>query len=209
SRGKVEAERLLGEMHKTAKLPVVILRPAIVLGPGGMLTHGGTGQWGSGTCCMGWGKGDNPLPLVLATDVAQALFAALDAPGIEGASFNLAGDVRLSAAAYAQIVSERSLRNFKFYPRAPWRIQAVEIFKWMVKVAARKPGNTFPSFRDMKSRCMFTDLDCSAAKRVLGWKPVSNMDVFLREAIDCHLEPIQPGDLRTAAPVSDAECVNA
>jgi nucleoside-diphosphate-sugar epimerase len=199
SRGKIEAERVLAELRAKSGLPVVIVRPAVVLGAGGVLIHGGTGQWGSGTCCMGWGRGRNPLPLVLAQDVAQALFAAADAPDIDGRSFNLAGDVRLSAAEYVSAVSARALRSFRFYPRHPWQIQAVEIFKWMIKAAARKKDNAFPSYRDMKSRCLLTDLDCSAAKAALGWKPVDRVDVFLREAIDCHLTPIPAGDLRLPA----------
>ena len=55
SRGKIEAERLLMRLHREEGLPVTILRPCIVVGRGGIFTHGGVGYWASDTWCLGWG----------------------------------------------------------------------------------------------------------------------------------------------------------
>ncbi len=96
-RGKIEAEKTLMDLYRTEDLPVVILRPGIVLGRGGMLAHGGLGCAASDTCILGWGAGDSPLPCVLVQDVASALVLAKDAPAVEGKVFNLAGDVRPTA----------------------------------------------------------------------------------------------------------------
>src|SRR5260370_22074124 len=82
------------EMHDRSGLPVVILRPGIVVGRGGVLCHAGIGAWRSSTCCTIVGKGSHPLAFVLVEDVAAAFFAAMDAPDVEGRTFNLAGDVR-------------------------------------------------------------------------------------------------------------------
>src|ERR1035438_2368427 len=73
SRAKSLAEKLLQDLHRTAGLPVVVVRPGVVVGPKGMLNHSGLGIWPSDTCCLGWGRGNNPLPFVLVGDVAQAL----------------------------------------------------------------------------------------------------------------------------------------
>ena len=97
ARYKIAAERLFEQEHKAKGLPVVIIRPGMVLGVGCSPTHGGFGNWVSDLCCLGFGSGDNPLPLVLIQDVVQALVAASTAPAIEGQSFNVAGDVELSA----------------------------------------------------------------------------------------------------------------
>src|SRR5262249_39125288 len=97
ARAKVIAENALMELHRTEKLPLVIVRPAIVLGPGGMLVHGALGLSVSNTCILGWGRGNNPLPCVLARDVARAMLLAKDEPGIEGMAFNLSGDIRPTA----------------------------------------------------------------------------------------------------------------
>jgi nucleoside-diphosphate-sugar epimerase len=199
ARGKIEAERMLLELHARSGLPVVIVRPAIVVGRGSSHCHSGVGQWPADTCCLGWGRGKHPLPFVLVEDAARALAAAKDVPGIEGQCFNLAGDVRLSAKEFLSLLRERSLRNFRFYPQSLWKMQAIEILKWGLKVAARKPDNPWPSFRDLKSRSMRAPMDCALAKRVLGWKPTQSLEVFLGEAIDGNLSRIPPGDLRRAA----------
>jgi nucleoside-diphosphate-sugar epimerase len=196
SRGKVEAEKALLALHRDEKLPVVILRPAIVLGPGGFLAHGALGVSVSDTCILGWGSGRNPLPCVLARDVAGAMVLAKDAPGIEGLSFNLSGDIRPTAQEFVSMLRERTHRDFRFYPRSLWAMGAFEYLIWMTKALVRKADNTRTSFRDLQSLTMAADLDCSAAKKLLGWRPESDRDVFFREAIDSHLKPFHPGDLR-------------
>ncbi len=192
ARAKALAERLL----LTERIPLVIVRPGVVVGNGTPVTHSGVGYWPSDRCCIGWGMGNNPIPFVLVEDVAEATFLAMEAPGIEGRSYNLVGDVRPTAREYVGLLSERGRRRIEFYPRSLARLQALEILKWGVKIAARKPDNTFPSIRDLKSRSFEAQFDCSAAKRDLGWQPNADRQAFLRKAIDVHLRPIAPGDLR-------------
>jgi len=204
ARAKIAAEGILQSLHRSHGLPLVIVRPGVVMGRGGMLSHSGVGLWACDTQCIGWGRGNTPLPFVLVQDVAQALAAAVDTPGIEGMSFNLAGDVYLTAREFVSLLAKRSNRRFRFYPQSLFKLQLIEIAKWTLKVAARKQNNPFPSFRDLKSRALRSELDCSAAKQMLGWKPNGDLDVFLEEAIDSHLTPIPAGDLRLLAqlPVS-------
>jgi len=196
SRGKILGEELLLDLHKKSGLPVVIMRPAVVLGRGGFLAHGGLGYWANDVCCLGWGRSNHPMPFVLVDDVAQALFLGKDTPGIEGKTFNLVGDVRPTASEYVRLVAERSHRNFRFYPQSLLKLQLIEWMKWLLKTMFGRKGVERQSLRDMKSRSMRTQIDCSEAKRVLGWKPVDSMEVFIREAIDSHLEPLPAGDLR-------------
>lgn len=196
SRSKIAAEAVLNEMQVSTGLPVVTFRPGVVVGPGGTFNHTGFGSWPSDTCCVGWGRGDTPLPLVLVSDVVAAMVKALDATGIDGMTFNLVGDVRIPASRYVKLLAARSHRNFRFYPQSLLKMQVMEIGKWLLKMAARKNENPFPSFRDLKSRSLRAPFDCSATKRVLGWRPVSNLDDFLRQAIDASLPAIHPSDLR-------------
>ncbi|MGH9613796.1 MAG: hypothetical protein ACRD4P_12010, partial [Bryobacteraceae bacterium] len=120
-------------------------------------------------------------------------------PGIEGMAFNLAGDQRPTAREFVAEIARRSYRDFRFYPQSLIKMQAIEIFKWLMKVAARKPGNSFPPFRDLKSRGLVSQLDCSAAKKKLGWRPNTSLEHFYAEAVDVHLKPIPLGDLRLTA----------
>ena len=195
-RSKIFAERLLLEMHAKQGLPVVIFRPGIVLGVGGALVHGALGDRPSPTSITGYGNGKNRLPCVLVEDVASALVLAKDAPAIEGLTFNLAGDVRPTAAEYVALLRERTKRNFRFHSRSVWSMGLAEWSRWALKALARKSDNSAVPYRDTKSVAMATDLDCSLAKRLLGWKPVADRDEFIRRAIDYHVRPILPGDLR-------------
>ncbi len=195
-RAKSIVENRLLEMHRTQNLPVVIFRPALVMGPGGMMVHPGLGERVSDICVMGFGTGKTPLPCVLVDDVAQALFLAKDAPAIEGLTFNLVGDVRPTAVELVSVLRDRTYRNFRFYPRSMWKICYGELGRYLIKKAVRKPGNKMVTFRDLKSAAMLTQLDCSLAKQKLGWKPVSDRDEFYRQAVDVFIKPIMPGDLR-------------
>jgi nucleoside-diphosphate-sugar epimerase len=196
SRAKAAAEALLMFMFHSQALPVVIVRPGVVVGPGGILSHSGFGYWPSDLACIGWGAGNNPVPLVLVQDVAYAMQLASVTAGIEGRVFNLVGDVRLSAREFVAILAARSRRRIQFHPRPIAGLWAIDVFKWVLKELARKPENFFPSYRDLQSRSLLAQFNCRSAKSILGWNPNNDLDVFLQQVIDCNLRPIAPGDLR-------------
>ncbi len=196
SRGKAEAEQLLLGYMARHGLGVIIMRPCLVVGRGGTLSHGGIGRWQSPTTLVGWGDGNNKMPFVLVQDVADALALALDAPGIEGKAFNLAGDVFISARDYVRIAGERTKRNFRFVP-TNLRALALEIaFKALLKRLVTGKKSDFSRYHDMISSSMKTMIDNSQSKRLLGWKPNASLEVFIQEAIDPHVEACKPGDYR-------------
>lgn len=196
ARAKIEAERVLLDLHGERGLPVVIVRPAVVVGEGGLLAHSALGSWPSPTCCIGRGRGDSPIPFVLVRDVVQALIAAIDSPGVEGMSFNLAGDVRLSASGYVAALARRLGRDFRFRPKRLPSLFAHDLVKWALKAAGGKKENPFPSWRDLASRTLSRPIDNRLAKRHLAWIPVNDLQTFLDEAIGPHVRPMLPGDLR-------------
>jgi nucleoside-diphosphate-sugar epimerase len=132
---------------------------------------------------------------VLVQDVAAALVLALDAPGIEGKTFNLGGDVFLSAREYIHLAGERTLRNFRYCPQNLTLFSTKVILKTAVKKMLGRSGE-HQYYRDIVSSAMFSQIDNRAAKQQLGWKPNADLEVFIREAIDCHADPVLPGDLR-------------
>jgi nucleoside-diphosphate-sugar epimerase len=196
SAGKAASEKLLLEYRARHGLGVVIMRPSLVVGRGGVLAHGGIGRWKSPTTLVGWGDGRNKMPFVLVQDVAAAMALALDAPEIEGKAFNLAGDVFLSAREYAAIAAERTRRNIRFFP-SHLRAMALQIaFKALVKRMISGKKSQYSRYHDMVSSAMKTTIDNSQSKRLLGWRPNASLEVFIREAIDPHVEPFRPGDFR-------------
>lgn len=187
ARAKAAAEL---EMMALARdgVPVSIFRPGIVVGEGTSPFHSGVGLYNREQVCLGWNNGDNPLPFVLVDDVAAALVrAALEVPAsdLSGRSFNLVGDVRLSARVYTALLAHALRRPLSFRPQTVWAQQAGEIVKWGIKaVAGRGPG--FPSPRDLNSRGMAAAFDTSTEKEVLGWSPVADRAEFIRQAMEVH-----------------------
>ena len=183
ARAKAESERELLALHRERGLPVVIARPAIVIGPGGDPHHWGIGSWASPDTCRLWGDGKNPVPLVLADDVAVALVRCMDVEGINGEVFNLAADASITARDYLATMSEALHTWIDVRPSSPLRYYAGDMMKWMVKTLIRHPERRFPSYRDWKSRTYRARYDCSKAKRILGWVPVSDKEALLAEGV--------------------------
>jgi len=188
SRAKVEAERLLVQVHAERSLPVCILRPGVVLGEGGTPYHSGFGFFNNERHCMGWNRGNNPLPLVLASDVADAIVCSFEAPNVVGHCYNLVGDVRLTAREYIRELARVLGRPLYFHPQSVHRLFAIELLKFFIKrFSGRKEAP--PSCRDLRSRGLLAHFDCSDAIRDLGWQPVAEREEFIRVGVEVHGRP--------------------
>ncbi len=184
ARAKAVSEGILLRMHREQGLPLVIVRPGIVIGRGGSPFHWGVGMWWSDAVCQIWGEGRNKLALVLVEDVASGLIATMTAPAIEGKSFNLAGDPILTAQEYLDALDRAGGMRIQRHATPISRFYLKDMFKWVVKVAVRHPERRMPSYRDWESRTGRAVFDCSAAKNELGWKPVSDREELIRLGID-------------------------
>lgn len=182
ARAKAMADHMLLQLNRDKKLPVVILRPGVVVGEGSSPFHSGTGFFNNSQHCLGWNGGNNPLPFVLVEDVAAAIVSACDAAGIEGKCYNLVGGAQLSARSYISMLGNTMQRPLHFHAQSTVKLQAVEIGKWLVKRAAGRNAE-FPNYRDMLSRGMMARFDCSDARRDLGWTPVDANAQFIARAI--------------------------
>ncbi len=183
ARAKAASERMLLRMHHERGLPVVILRPGIVIGRGGNPMHWGVGRWWYGSVCQTWGNGRNPLPLVLVDDVVKGLVAASEVPGIEGESFNLVGDPCLTAQDYLDEMDRIGSIRIRRYSPPILKFYLTDMFKWAVKVVTRHPDRQLPSYHDWESRQQSAIFDCTRAKVRLGWKPISNRAELVRDGI--------------------------
>lgn len=183
TRAKAEAERLLLAMHKEKGLPVVIVRPGIVIGPGGDPCHWGVGMWQTPGVCQVWGRGENPLPFVLVEDVAAGMILAQDKDEAVGKAFNLVDEPLLSAREYlAEFERAGGVELQKLYTPT-WWFFAGECVKYAVKVAVRHPGRTLPSWRDWNARREMSRYDTSLTRRVLGWKPAGDRAKLIERGI--------------------------
>jgi predicted dehydrogenase/nucleoside-diphosphate-sugar epimerase len=183
ARAKALSEQILISIRKEYGLGVVIFRPGIVIGLGSSPFHWGVGMWSWNAVCQVWGKGRNPLPLVLVEDVGQALVTALDQPGIEGECFNLVADAQLNAVDYLQALEEFTGSRFQKIMTPPWKFYVVDVLKWIVKRVIRHPDRRRPSYRDWESRTQLAHYDCSKARRLLNWKPTETQTEILYRGI--------------------------
>jgi predicted dehydrogenase/nucleoside-diphosphate-sugar epimerase len=183
ARAKAASEEILLRMHREQGLPLVIVRPGIVIGRGGSPFHWGVGMWWNDAVCQIWGEGKNKLALVLVEDVAEGLIAAMETPGIEGRSFNLVGPPLLTATEYLDALDAAGGIRIQRHATPIARFYLLDMMKWAVKVAVRHPERRMPSYRDWESRTGRAVFDCSAARTVLGWKPVNDREELVRRGI--------------------------
>jgi len=185
SRGKIEAERALLRLHRDSGLPLTIARPGVVVGDGTPMQHSGYGVWPRDNHCIGWGLGEHPLPLVWVDDVADALAKLAVDPRDElsGRAVNLCARTGLSARDMVNEYRRVTGRDIHFHPRSCTLSQALEVGKWVVKVAGRRPGTEFPSWRDLKARALHPAFTSRTARELLDWKPTEDREEFLDRTV--------------------------
>ncbi|MDP6410558.1 MAG: NAD-dependent epimerase/dehydratase family protein, partial [Planctomycetota bacterium] len=188
SRGKIAAEAAVLELFEERGLGVCILRPGIVVGAGTPMQHSGLGLWVRDSHCIGWGRGNHPLPLVWVEDAAEAIARAAMFEGTEldGVALNLCARVALTASEIVAELAASSGRALVFHPRSLALSQAMEVGKWFVKIAGGRRGIPFPSWRDLSSRSLRPVFTCTTARRLLDWEPVEEREAFLDATVRIH-----------------------
>ena len=184
TRAKGLEEIALLTAYEEGLLPVSILRPGIVVGDGGTPYPQAVGQFVNFRHCLGWNRGLNPLPFVLAEDVASAVVAAAARDGVEGHCFNLVGDVRLSARDYVAALGQILQRPLQFHPRSPDGLYLSKRLRMGLRRQDR-PG-PFYSRRELASRGMTASFDCTDAKAALGWTPIADRETFIARGLAVH-----------------------
>jgi nucleoside-diphosphate-sugar epimerase/predicted dehydrogenase len=188
SRGKIAAEGALLALHASKSLPLVIVRPGVVMGAGTLPQHSGLGLWQRDNHCIGWGDGENALPIVWVDDVADALvrLARYERDDLNGKALNLCARSTLNAREVVAELARVTGRRIEFHPRALALSQAMELGKYAVKKIGRRPGVDFPSWRDLKARALVTTFRCDLAREKLGWKPIDDRDLLLDRCVRVH-----------------------
>ena len=187
SRAKAECDRVLLSMGANEGLPITIMRPGVVVGRGGIPMHGALGFFNNDQHCIGWSRGRNPLPLVLVDDVADAIVAACDSDAPLSPTYNLVGDVRLSARQYIKTLGRALGRPLRFHPQTTTTLWVKELGKWLIKRAIGR-RSARPTLYDFRSRSLVATFDCGSTKRDLGWCPESNNARFITRGIEVYAD---------------------
>jgi nucleoside-diphosphate-sugar epimerase len=184
SRGKIAAERALVDLHRTHGLPLIIVRPGVVVGGNSSYRHAGLGEWMNATHCLGWGRGRHAIPLVLVEDVADGIARVVDFEGdtLNGRAINLCSRVPLSARDVVEAVAGHLGRPVTFHPRPLPRLLATELAKWGVKKLMRRTDVVLPAYSELRSRSLPLPFASETARQRLGWTPVEDREGFLAGA---------------------------
>jgi nucleoside-diphosphate-sugar epimerase len=164
-------------------LSVCILRPGLVVGEGGLAFHSGLDFFNNEQHCFGWNAGRNPLPFVLAEDVATAIWRTCITPDIAGRAYNLVGDVRLSAREYITELAAALDRPLRFHPKHATMFWLQDLAKWGIKRLTGRGAIPIPNRRDLVSRGSMATFDCNDAKHDLGWQPAADLEYFIEHGI--------------------------
>ncbi|MCC2675343.1 MAG: afr [Ramlibacter sp.] len=183
ARSKAACESLLLDMRAHRGLPLVILRPGIVIGPGMAPAHWGVGMFHS-TCRVElWGNGEHPLPFVLVDDVARALRLAAEAGDVEGRAFVVTDDPLLSARDYVQAVGVRLGAVMDVRATSLWTHFVRDAGKQVVKHLIRHPNRRAVNYHDWCCRAHRSTYDNAVTKEVLGWQPAGTRERLLAEGV--------------------------
>lgn len=183
ARSKATCEALLQTMQRERGLPLVILRPGIVIGPGSPPAHPGVGRFVSETRVDYYGDGTTALPLVLVDDVADALVRALDAPGIDGQTLLLTSPPLMTAREYVEAVSAQMGTRIEARARPAWRNWAADMVKELAKNAVGHPNRRWPSLHDWRCNSHCARYDSRMTQEALGWRPVADRETLVARGI--------------------------
>jgi predicted dehydrogenase/nucleoside-diphosphate-sugar epimerase len=183
ARSKGACEAMLMELHRGKKLPLVIMRPGIVIGEGCAPAHWGVGKFMADTRVQFWGDGRHALPFVLVEDVADALLRARTTPGIEGQCFLITDAPLMSGREYVEAVSQASGTRLRADSVPIWRYYVGDLLKEAVKHLIRHPNRRVPTYRDWASRSHRARYDSVKTREMLGWRPAGTRAALVERGI--------------------------
>lgn len=173
AKSKIEAEKLVWEYYHKNKLPVVILRPGVIFGPGG----GNIFKSGK----IIFGAKHKILPYIYVKDVVEALILSGSLDAAVGNAYNVVGDEQPTQSEFKMKISRVSGANKKglFLPRPVMYIPA-HIFEFLSK---KRKSNAAPPFGVFHYKSLVRNLqyDNSKIKSDLGWVPIYSLEDGIME----------------------------
>lgn len=165
---KIEAERrafrYLGE-----GLPVVVIRPGIIYGPGGRVMHPNVGFFLTKKLFLLVGKGDNPLPLTYVDNTVDGILSAASVDHAVGKAYNLVDGGSITQREFLDRYRAAVKGRFATLSLPlPLLLVAAELAQCLKKFGMPSIASTAYGFRAQYANVR---LDAAKARRELGWKP--------------------------------------
>lgn len=164
---KLEAERMVLAAAREQSLPVFVVRPGVIFGPG-MEMSSPAGSFGIFGRWIVVGNGSLPLPLVYVDDVVDALILGISSPGLEGVLVNLVDPVAVTQRDFIRTAhAAKPAIKASYVPKPVLMAAAVG-----VEALGRLLKRSVPLSRyRIRSIRPLSDFDLTAAREKLGWTP--------------------------------------
>ena len=180
SQSKLKQEQLVWEYAEKRKVPVVVVRPGVIYGPGGpaMSSRIGLNLFG---VFLHLG-GDNALPLTFVDNCADAIVVAGQSPRAVGEVYNVVDDDIVDAKTYLARY-KRDVKPLKSV-RVPYPALTV-LSHAVAKYHAFSRGQLPAVFTPYKTRTTWKGNRFENAKmKSLGWSPKVSTEEGLRRAFE-------------------------
>jgi nucleoside-diphosphate-sugar epimerase len=182
SYSKIAEEKAAWEAHREGGLPLVVIRPGVIYGPGrGFLSSRVGLRLGKVMARMGGGQ---ELPYTFVDNCAAAVALAGSAPGVEGEAFNVIDD---------ELPTGRDL--LRRYRRGVEPLRVLPVPRWAIVPLARlcegyhrwSAGQLPAVLTPYKSLAQWKPLRYvnAKAKARLGWRPETSLAEGLGQTLDC------------------------
>jgi nucleoside-diphosphate-sugar epimerase len=182
--GKVKQDELVFEYARKFNLPVVLIRPGAVFGPGRSAI---TGRVGIDTFGLYLHLGGaNKIPFTYVDNCAEAIVLAGLKKGIDGEVFNVVDDDLPTSRQFLRLFKQR-VGNFKSL-YIPYPLFYLFSFLWE-KYSAWSQGQLPPAFNRSRARTEWLNKQFSnrKIKSQLGWRPrVPMAEALERYFVDQH-----------------------
>jgi len=181
---KLRQEQLAWDYHREHGIPLVVVRPGVIYGPGSPLITVRIGMTMFGVfLSLG---GSNPVPLTHVRNCADAVIAAGTAESAIGEAFNICDDDLLSARQILRLYRKRMGRALSLPIPLPALRAIAVVNDWYSR---RSKGNLPVVFspyvvESMWQRRRFSN---AKAKRGLGWRPEISIPEGIEETLDFEL----------------------
>ena len=204
ARTKAEADRLV--LAAARALPVAVLRPDQVFGPGDLLHFGSTASRLMAGRALVVGRGDNALPLVYIDDLVQGLLLALDHPGGPGEAFNITAAAPVTQVQFlTEIASALHVRPPRHHVPYPVLFGAGALVErlWSLVPGDRRPPLTRLGVSFLGQHARFS---IDKARRVLGFEPAVPLLEGIRRTAAWYVgqAPLDPAPSAPVAPAPEA-----
>jgi nucleoside-diphosphate-sugar epimerase len=182
-RSKIGAEELVFKYRKEKDLPVTVIRPGVLYGPGGGRPPGrGLMQIGGVNLTIGGAR--NFMPYTYVDNVVDALLLAVVTPEAQGQTYNIVDEpqVRLRQASRAKnaVTGEKGI----IIPIPPFTLGSMAAL--MEGSSRRKGAATPPKITRyvVRSACRNIKYDTRKAQSELGWVPEVTLNEGLRRMLE-------------------------